>query len=782
MNANRTLFLTAQILMGLAIAIAGPTTGNSQTAPETASAAAAAPSQTGVVKLPEFGVTGAPVDPYNSSEASSAARTASNILDTPITAYVITSAFLQDINPNSLFEVENYFPGVSPSRAPSENDRATFRGFENFSRTVDNFSETLIPFMYAPYVNFDTVYLEHVELVMGPDSILSPTGTPGGTVAAVTKSPEFVRGTDISATVGNLSANKFSVDTTGPIGDGKHMAYRVIASYQDAQSYQPGSTVVDALAAMFTYKFTDTAKFTFKYFGTRTLLTGNTAMDAGNGEEVYTPDTVGGVTISNTPQPGFTFNGYDGDPTWAHYTARENAVETELTSALSERINMRLGAEIYYTDSALWPRGQPSPVLTETWNQTTGVETAVTPINPANLPEVATASRQASRQVQLQNDFAGKFEVGGLSLQPVAGWAYQRGTMPRDYSLTDKNLPADNLYAGPYDPPQPSGTSYTGGSNTPEIAWTMQMYAYLRASFLNDHLFLTGGAARTWAGVNEYSIAYVDQDGFVYGNPNAPVVDSKFSHTNNALAPSVRPWHDAYIAGVLYKLLPNVSAYYSFSTNATLASNIPLWQAGKQNEFGIKSNFFNGRLSITADHFEISQSNISSANPLYNIGQSTIPTLYTNEANHGEELSIQGGITQDLSVVMSYTNMTLRDPQGRRLRNIPDNMANALLNYHFRSGVLKNSSVFVGVIHQGNVAGETVGGFTSLGVPELPGFYLPAYNVVNAGASYRLKNYRFNLDVTNALNDHFWWAAQSRATVESYPGATVRFSVNVHFL
>ena len=67
--------------------------------------------------------------------------------------------------------------------------------------------------------------------------------------------------------MGNYNANKLTVDSTGPIGDGKHMAYRVMAGYQDAKDYIPGAIIIYAGAAEFTYKFSDTAKLTIKYFG-----------------------------------------------------------------------------------------------------------------------------------------------------------------------------------------------------------------------------------------------------------------------------------------------------------------------------------------------------------------------------------------------------------------------------------------------------------------------------------------------------------------------------------
>jgi iron complex outermembrane receptor protein len=772
-----------QTFTGMSLAIAASSAGLGQPAPQP-SPPAASPSAGGeVIRLPEFNVTGALVDPYNAAEASSASRTASKILDTPLTAYVITPAMIQDVNPNALFDLTQYFAGVSPGRATGAsgfNDRMTFRGMESFSRTMDNFSQTMIPYMYAPFNNFDPVFMDHAELIMGPDSILSPTGTPGGTVNVISKSPQFVRGTDVSAEVGNYNANKITVDSTGPIGDGKHMAYRVLASYQDSRNYAPGTYTAWAGAAEFTYKFSDTAKVMVKYFGSQQHLGGTVGESSQDGEEIYTPDTVGGATLSDTPQPGFQYHGWNGDATWSTLITRDNTAEAELTAALSDRINMRLAGEVEYTgENSL--RGWPAPVLTEAWNPTTGQQTSVTAINPTALPEIAVYQIIMSRQIQAQNDFAGNFEAGGVSLKPVVGWAYQQGSMPVFYKIQDKAMPACNLAVGYYSPPLPALSAFNSlASNTPEDGRTMQAYGCLRAGFLKDRLFVTVGAARTWACVDDYSVPYVNPGGFIVGTAGGAVTRSTFSHTNNALAPSVKPWHDAYIAGALYKVLPNVSVYYNYSTDDALASAIPLWQSGVQNEFGAKANFFDNRITVSGDHFEIVQTNVSFQNPAFNTGQSTIQTFYQNLTSHGFEFNAVGGITRDLSVIASYTNQKLRDFVGRHQRNVPDDMANLLLDYHFHTGALKNADVFAGLVHQGAVAGETITNFTASGVPEQPGFYVKAYTVLNAGGGYQWGRYKFNLNVNNALNQRFWWQANSRTSLAPYPGTTVTLTINVH--
>jgi len=66
--------------------------------------------------------------------------------------------------------------------------------------------------------------------------------------------------------------------------------------------------------------------------------------------------------------------------------------------------------------------------------------------------------------------------------------------------------------------------------------------------------------------------------------------------------------------------LPNVSLYYSYSSNAAgvVANNQALWRSGKQHEFGVKTDFFQAALTFTAAHFQIIQTNLSTPNPAFN--------------------------------------------------------------------------------------------------------------------------------------------------------------------
>ena len=236
---------------------------------------------------------------------------------------------------------------------------------------------------------------------------------------------------------------------------------------------------------------------------------------------------------------------------------------------------------------------------------------------------------------------------------------------------------------------------------------------------------------------------------------------------------------------MLVKVTDTVSVYGSLSTNAAITSNTlnePVWQTGKQYEFGAKANFLDQRLSVTVDHFQISESNLTSTNPLYNLEPGDPATLLIYDAvNHGEEINVVGGITKNLSVIVSGTLMKYRDTYGRRYRNVPDNLANLLVNYRFTSGSLKGLSAFAGVVHVGQTAGESNTAFTSAGVPEQPSFFVPAWTTVNAGASYGWSRYRVNVNVDNVLNQQFWWQPAGRNSVSPYPGATIRTTLSVKF-
>lgn len=63
-------------------------------------------------------------------------------------------------------------------------DRRTIRGFESNGRIVDNF-------LTGFQGRFPPDDIERVEIVKGPSAILSPSGSPGGSVNTITSRRDF---------------------------------------------------------------------------------------------------------------------------------------------------------------------------------------------------------------------------------------------------------------------------------------------------------------------------------------------------------------------------------------------------------------------------------------------------------------------------------------------------------------------------------------------------------------------------------------------------------------
>jgi len=87
-----------------------------------------------------------------------------------------------------------------------------------------------------------------------------------------------------------------------------------------------------------------------------------------------------------------------------------------------------------------------------------------------------------------------------------------------------------------------------------------------------------------------------------------------------------------------------------------------------------------------------------------------------------------------------YAILQFRDAAGRRVRNIPNNMANLLSTTTSSQGSLKGANVFRGVQHKRErwrVRMLRIGASTPLGVP--PMLTNRGLDAANAGASYQWK-------------------------------------------
>jgi iron complex outermembrane receptor protein len=435
---------------------------------------------------------------------------------------------------------------------------------------------------------------------------------------------------------------------------------------------------------------------------------------------------------------------------------------------------VRLGGQL------LWQRNigdsafPSSATNSSTFDPVTGQVTTAPAFNPAAVPVVWRFNYNTALLHSFQNDYAANFTPTETStLQAVAGWAFNRNHNTPSRTGTSP-MPSVNLFTheGEF-APKPAYNTFTFTNRSEAHATQKQAYALVKAGLFSERAFLTGGITRTWVNSAQDTL-----------NPST-----------NALISTVRldDNRDNYIGSLLVKPLKDVAVYYTYSTNANLVTfnsgngvAQPLWSEGKQHEYGVKWEFLNKRLAANFAYFDMTQTNVTSPNPLANVNPGAAGNILSDNSSKGWELSLVGGLTKNLSVIASYTSLEYRDAFDRRVRNVADKMAGALIRYSVTEGMFKDLSVFVALSHFGEAPGETITGFAPLApgatarVPGQPGFYTAAWTVYNAGAAYKVdERWSLNLNIDNITDKKFGWQPASRLTVSPYPGLTWRLTATV---
>lgn len=738
--------------------------------PALAADPAPTPAKDDTVQLPSFTVSSERTDAYRATDTLSAARIRSAIIDTPATINVVTSDFIKDLGANSMLDATQYMPGISAGRIAGTNglaDRMLLRGFENSGRTIDNIATS-----YQAQVNPELI--ERIEVVKGPNAILSPTGSPGGALNVLTKQPRFTAQNDFILEVGRFFANKATIDSTGAIV-GNSAAYRFVGSYQDADSFVPGKIKSWDVNPSVLYKISPTAQVIVRYTHQDWKSTGTAAVPSSTlSASPLIPQ--GGYVTPSTLAPGLRYDGTNGVfPSWAVRADVVDAFNAELTAAIGNNINMRVAAatntDKFKEDDVFQDYGNSgnsfydpytgiyTPLLKWTKDPVTGqyTTTAVPWTDPTAIPVYGDLTITKYTDSMIQNDFAGRWDFEGVTLSPVLGWMYRDrhgdNWERQKYEGTVNILvPHGDVVHYPRSAYDLTDTDIT------ESQKTTQFYAYVQGAFLKDTLYVSGGASRVT--VDNWS---VDHNGG----------DSKST---------LKGSHNTYSGGVLYKPMKNVSVYYSYSSNATATDAgrgaPPRWRDGKQHEVGVKTEFFDQRLSFSVAHFKIAQNNISTPNPLRALDPSQPSVLFQDQTNDGIEIEATGGITKNVSVIASYSNMHLRDTLGRRVRNVPDETSNLLVNYRFN----KEANFYAGLNHVGDTAAETApGSLTALSVVKQVSIYVPPRTIINAGGSYRWNNLLFSLSVENVFDKKGIWQASGRTALVGFTPINVKATLRYSF-
>lgn len=724
------------------------------------------------VVLSAFEVKSEPTSRYQVGEATSGGRIASNIMDTPASISIVTKELLQDVGAERLLDALKYTSGITEGITPNGLERVTIRGFQSDFTVGDGFRTS------AGQMNWDYAIIERVEVMKGPNAILQPQGTPGGTVNVVTKSPSLNKSFgSVSAQVGLFDSNQGMFDYNYVVLP-KKLALRVIVAGHDSEGWWD---------ATWTRRYSVAPSVAIQLGRATRLVVKGFMSD-------YRVGTYGGIPIDpavGTRDKLRTFPGMNRRANQRGGDERRFDDRQEgsflLTTSIGDHVSARLAGRLldlftdaYATNPALANGGAVNP-LTGEWVGGTVFGPGPT-FTPSPAPAVSSIGNRAGGDTltgnhfaNLQNDYSVKYDWEKVKSVTTFGLAYTYNSSQTRVRTGDRG-PVDLLNTrATQDVPTTFGP-FT--SNDRGYFKELQLYAQQGLTFFGDRLSFNGGVSKL--NVNRERVRLIQNNPALLPPGTLEVV------------PKAKPRSSNY--GVVLKPIKDVSVYFGHSSNAAVnfgftGSTAPgsfSVNEGVQDEAGIKSSLGGGRVIVTAAYFKLSQTNLFFDNPDNYTSPPPVPRLpaiISDRVSKGYELTVNATLTKELAVVGNFYSARARDPNGVPFQASADRAGGIFARYNFSQTQLKGLGASLGVDYLGKRPGIQASGVTANTkfTPNQPSFYASARTLVNGAVYYTRGNTRYQLNIVNLLNEEYLTNTFTRAGIWVGTPINLKFSVTRQF-
>lgn len=627
-----------------------------------------------------------PAPTIAAKRTATATKTDTPIEKTPQSISVVTREEMDMKDPSTVKEALNYTPGVFATRGSSETlDVISIRGFsastgantnqylDGLKLQGDNYSES----------SMDPYFLERIELMRGPTSVLYGKSNPGGIVSMVSKRPtteplkevEFQMGTD------NLYQTGF--DFSDAIDDDGVFSYRLtgLGRSEDAQQTMVKSTRY-AIAPAFSWRPDDKTDFTF-------LSNFQSDPDAGYYGWLPRVGTVVPYTDANGNSHKLDTDFNEGEQD-NRMSRRQQQIGYSFAHAFDDTFTVRQNlryTRLHTLYTSVYGNGFTAP----------------TQINRAFVRSDEDLN-SFTVDTQLQSDFA----TGAVDHTLLTGV---------DYLRMRNDINADYGSANPIDMVEPQYGNANVNINFPYAVINRQeqtgLYAQDQAEW--NHWVLTLGGRYDFAKTSTYTRST---------SSLSEINDQQFT------------WR----GGVNYVFDNGVAPYFSYSESfepvaGSTKQGKPFDPSrGKQYEAGVKYVPKDMPVTVTAAVFQLTKDNNLTADP----SDSAFSVQGGEIRSRGLELEAKAALTSNinLTAAYSYTDAEYTDDtlyQGKRPVEVPRNMASLWADYTFHETALSGLTLGAGARYVGDTSsfytvGDNVNGTFNVG----------SYTLVDATVKYDL--------------------------------------------
>ena len=569
---------------------------------------------------------------------SGATKIATPDIETPQSVSIITREQFEEQGAISVRQAVSYTPGVYSNQIGASNrfDYIVLRGFSDGS--LDNVYLDGLKMMgdtnsHSSLV-VDPWFLENIEVVRGPASVLYGRSSPGGIVALTSRKPSFDPGGEIKLFAGNNNQRGAAFDVTGALDDDDRVAARLsgMTRYADSQ-FDTLKEQRYAIMPSLTWRITDQ---------TRLDLMAYLHRDPEGGSHSGLPYE-GTVVPHNGKKIANTF--FEGEDDYDKYDRRENMVGYNFEHMFDNGWSVRQKLRYLHTKVEL------NQVYAAGW------------LNESELNRGYSGSDEKMNAITLDNQLDGSVDTWAVNHRLLMGIDYQDRS--NDTTGYYGAFPAIDAFNPVYGAKPDYITMYSREKHK-----LRQTGYYLQDQMSWERWRFTLGGR-----YDQVSVSNID----------------KLNQTRSDLDKN----NFSTRAALLYLFDNGFAPYISYSTAFTPTSfadengNVLDPMKGKQWEAGLKYEPEGMNSQFSASVFRINQTNIATkeepTDPYRSIGEIE---------SKGVELEAISQLTDSFRLQAAYTYTDIRykksspEEQGKRAVYAPRNQASAWLSYDVKSGPL----------------------------------------------------------------------------------------------
>ncbi|SDR80631.1 iron complex outermembrane recepter protein [Bradyrhizobium canariense] len=646
-----------------------------------------------------------PVPGYVANEGSGATKTNTPLMQTPGSISVVTHQQIVDQNAQSISEALRYTPGVIPEQRGINETSLEYLYSRGFQATTFLDGLPIAPPTNAGtgvgfnFMSRDPYFLDRIESIRGPLSVLYGQVPPGGFFNLVSKLPTEDPYHEVFFQTGSYGRAEGGFDFSGPITDDKTWLYRFTGlglttgtqtDFVDQQRV--------AIAPSVTWRPDQDTKLT---------LMATYQNDPKAGAYNFVPAV--GTVLPGAIKIGPSFD--TGNPTFDQFKKEETSVgylfEHRFDDVWQIKQNVRYSYNDIYIQNAadgayLTPGG-------------TAIERNPY-INQGTLGSFV-----------IDNEAIATFNTGFLRHQVVFGVDYQNYQYDHRFleDYTSSYSPAPLSLTNPSYQSIPLPNFLLGTSSRQS---TGQTGLYAQDQIGIGKLTIVGGLREDWSTSHIESLktlAATDQN-------------------DSALTGRI---------GAIYNFDNGVAPYVSYSTSfqpqlgADINGNGFLPTEGKQTEVGVKYQPVGTKNIFTIAAFDINQTNV-----LVSLGGG-LSAQVGGVRSQGIEFEARNYLTENLQAIFSYTYDDAKNVSrlpagfGADVQGIPYNMASAWLSYDMPTYLAPGLKLNGGARFIDGTWDNT------------NTIRIPSFTLVDLGAQYdfgrqfpTLKGYTASINVTNLFN------------------------------